>query len=423
MSVMSSRTRNVAAAIIGNTLEWFDILVYAYFVKEIAANFFPASDGTTSLLLAYGTFGLSFVARPLGAVVLGSIADRSGRRAALIGASALMFLGTLAIAVLPPYRTIGVTAPVLLLVARLVQGFSVGGEFGSAAAYLAEQTTNRRAFYSSLQFASQGLGMICAAAIGLALGVLLPAASVLDWGWRVPFLIGAALGPVAYLIRRNADETREFLTAEGRPSDARHVRSAHFATRCLLGAGAVLACNVAIYFLIYVPTFAQTALHAGPAIAYTTALVSGGTLLVGAPLAGMIADRIGTLRHGLLAAGILIVFPYPAFAIMVAERTEPAILLGQFALSAGAALYVGALPAILTDLFEIRSRSLGLAISYNLAVMTGGGFAQLIFVLLIRWTGLAVAPSFYVVFAALVSLFSLLACRRIIAVDRASGAR
>ena len=423
MSRSSSRARNVGAAIIGNTLEWFDILVYAYFVKEIAANFFPATSGTSSLLLAYGTFGLSFVARPLGAVVLGRIADRSGRRAALVSASALMFLGTLAIAVLPPYRTIGVAAPVLLLIARLVQGFSVGGEFGSAAAYLAEQTTSRRAFYSSLQFASQGLGMICAAAIGLALGTSVSTASMLDWGWRVPFLIGAALGPVAYIIRRNADETSEFLTADVRPGDNPHRRSAHFVTRCLVGTGAVLACNVAIYFLIYVPTFAQTTLRAGPAIAYTTALVSGGTLLVGAPLAGMVADRIGALRHGLLAAALLIVLPYPVFAMMVADRAEPSILLGQFALALGTALYVGALPAILADLFETRSRSLGLAISYNLAVMTGGGFAQLIFVLLIRWTGLAVAPSFYVVIAALVSLLSLLASGRIVGVDRAGASR
>src|SRR5688500_10161502 len=153
----SRRARNVGAAIIGNTLEWYDILVYAYFVEAIAANFFPANDSGVSLLLAYGTFGLSFVARPLGAVVLGRIADRAGRRVALVYSSVLMMVGTLAIAILPSYAEIGVVAPVLLLAARLVQGFSVGGEFGSAAAYLAEQSRNHRAFFSSLQFASQGL--------------------------------------------------------------------------------------------------------------------------------------------------------------------------------------------------------------------------------------------------------------------------
>ncbi|MBK8545107.1 MAG: MFS transporter [Caulobacteraceae bacterium] len=182
MSQSSRHRRNIGAAIIGNTLEWFDILVYAYFVEAIAANFFHSTSDATSLLLAYGTFGLSFVARPLGAIVLGRIADKAGRRTALVYASVLMFVGTLVIGVLPTYAMIGIAAPLLLLVARLVQGFSVGGEFGSAAAYLAEQSADRRAFYSSLQFASQGLGMVLAALIGLALNAVLPADAMTEWG-------------------------------------------------------------------------------------------------------------------------------------------------------------------------------------------------------------------------------------------------
>lgn len=423
MSALSQRTRNVGAAIIGNTLEWFDILVYAYFVKEIAANFFPASHGASSLLLAYGTFGLSFVARPLGAIVLGRIADRSGRRIALVYASGLMFLGTLAIAVLPSYATIGMAAPILLLIARLVQGFSVGGEFGSAAAYLAEQSTDRRAFYSSLQFASQGMGMVLAALIGVALSASLSPESMMEWGWRIPFLIGALAGPVAYIIRRNADETPEFKAVEAQAPPTKSRKSAHFLTRCAVGAGAVLACNVTIYFLVYIPSFAQTVLHADPAIAYTTALVSGATLIVGAPLAGILADRYGALRHGILSAALIVIMAYPVFTAMVAGADQASILLGQFLLSIGAALYVGALPAILATLFDTRSRSLGLSVSYNLAVMTGGGFAQMIFVLLIEWAGSNVAPSYYVMFAGALSLVSLLACRKIVLVDRAAVSR
>ena len=213
MTYLARRTRNVGAAIIGNTLEWFDILVYAYFVKEIAANFFPASSGASSLLLAYGTFGLSFVARPVGAVVLGGIADRVGRRAALVWASALMCAGTLAIAVLPPFSAIGVAAPLLLLTARLVQGFSAGGEFGSATAYLAEQSPGRRAFYSSWQFASQGLGMALAALIGLLLSKSLTVADATAWGWRAPFLFGALVGPVAYFIRKGLHEPPIFVAS------------------------------------------------------------------------------------------------------------------------------------------------------------------------------------------------------------------
>lgn len=418
MRYVSPRTRNVSAAIIGNTLEWFDILVYAYFVKEIAANFFPASDGAISLLLAYGAFGLSFVARPLGAVVLGRISDKSGRRAALVYASALMCAGTLAIAVLPTYAAIGLAAPALLLVARLVQGFSAGGEFGSATAYLAEQSPDRRAFYSSWQFASQGLGMVLAALIGLLLGRFLSVAAMMDWGWRIPFLIGALVGPVAYFIRKNVDETPDFLAAESNANTPPSRPSVGLVARCAVGAGAVLACTVTIYFLVYIPSFAQTVLNADHTIAYHTALVSGATLFVGSPLAGLVADRFGALRLGMIATAVLAVVAYPIFTAMVAGRDEMSILLGQFALASAAALYLGSLPAILANLFDTRNRSLGLAVSYNLAVMTGGGFAQMIFVLLIKWTGSTVAPSYYVVIAAALSLCSLIAAGKIASVDR-----
>ncbi len=423
MKYLSPRNRNVGAAIIGNTLEWFDILVYAYFVKEIAANFFPASNEASSLLLAYGTFGLSFIARPLGAVLLGRLADRSGRRAALVYASALMCVGTLGIAVLPPYAVIGIAAPILLLIARLVQGFSAGGEFGSATAYLAEQSPDRRAFYASWQFASQGLGMVLAALIGLALGKCLSSASMMAWGWRIPFLAGALVGPVAYFIRQRVDETLAFLASEAQPRAAMPAGPANLAIRCAVGAGAVLACTVTIYFLVYVPSFAQTMLGADPAIAYRTALVAGATLFLGAPLAGLAADRFGALRLGLISTALLAIVVYPIFAAVVAARDETSILLGQFAVSSVAALYLGALPAILANLFDTRSRSFGLAISYNLAVMTGGGFAQMIFVLLIGWTGAAVAPSYYVTFAGAVSFCSLWGCRRIARIDRAGDDR
>lgn len=412
MSRAVPRLRNLGGAIIGNTLEWFDILVYAYFVKAIAANFFPASSGAASLLLAYGTFGLSFVARPLGAVILGRVADRSGRRVALVYASALMGIGTFAIAVLPSYATLGVAAPLLLLAARLLQGFSAGGEFGSATAYLAEQSPARRGFFASLQFASQGLGMVFAALVGLALSRLLTDAAMMAWGWRIPFLIGALAGPFAYVLRRNVDETLEFLSAESILHPA-HSHPARLVLRCVVGAGAVLACTVPIYFLVYMPSFAQTILHARPVIAYTTAFVSGATLFVAAPLAGLAADRIGAIRLGLIATGLLVVLPYPILSLVVASGKEGTILLGQFALSIVTALYLGALPAVLAQLFATRNRSFGVAVSYNLAVMTAGGFAQMIFVLLIEWTGMIVAPVFFVMLAGALSLCALLAARRL----------
>jgi MHS family proline/betaine transporter-like MFS transporter len=423
MKAASVHPRNVVAAIAGNTLEWFDILVYAYFVEAIASAFFPADDANSALLLAYGTFGLSFVARPLGGVVLGRIADRSGRRVALVYSSIFMCFGTLLIAVLPSYSSIGLAAPLLLLLARLIQGFSAGGEFGSATAFLAEQSTGRRAFLSSWQFASQGLGMLLAALTGLALGEWLSPADMAAWGWRMPFLMGALIGPVAYYIRRNADETEEFLKAT--PPDTRPATgiAARFIGRCAIGTGAVLGCTVTIYFLVYIPGFARTSLQANSSISYSTAMISGATLLIGTPLSGLLADRMGPLRLGVVATAILTMLAYPIFASMVASRAESAILLGQFSLSLIAALYLGALPAILANLFDTQMRSLGLAISYNVAVMTGGGFAQLIFALLVRLTGALSSPGYYVVLAGAVSLLSLWACRRVAGVDRLGAPR
>jgi MHS family proline/betaine transporter-like MFS transporter len=318
-----------------------------------------------------------------------------------------MFLGTAVIAILPAYSTIGLAAPIALLAARMVQGFSVGGEFGGAAAYLAEQSTRHRGLFSSLQFASQGMGMLCAALIGLALTSTLSAGQFAAWGWRVPFAIGAILGPVVYVIRRKADESGVFLR-EVQSADERHVRPTSFLMLCAIGIGAVLACTVTIYFLVYIPTFAQTSLGAGARIAYKTAIVSGVTLLIGCPLAGFVADRIGLLRHGIIAAACVMVLTYPVFELMIKGQDEASILIGQFALSILTAFYVGPLPAILAELFQTRNRSLGLAICYNVAVATGGGFAQVIFVLLIGWTGSIAGPSYYVVAAGGVSLISLL---------------
>ena len=195
----------VVAASIGNALEWFDLVVYGFFAVTISKLFFPAGNDTVSLLLTLGTFGVSFFMRPLGAIVLGAYADRAGRKAALTLSILLMMGGTLIIAVLPTYETIGVAAPVILVAARLMQGFSAGGEFGSATAFLAEHVPGRRGFFASWQVASQ-LTTLLAAGFGTVLNAQLTAAQMASWGWRVPFFFGLLLGPVAY-IRTKVDET------------------------------------------------------------------------------------------------------------------------------------------------------------------------------------------------------------------------
>lgn len=207
--------RIVFSSSIGNALEWFDFLVYGYFAPIIAKVFFPVHDEWLLTLLAVGTFGISFLMRPLGAIVLGIYGDRHGRKAALTLAIALMMAGTLAMAVMPPYASIGIAAPLLILLARLVQGFAVGGEFGSATALMVEHSPNRRGYFASWQFASQGAAAILAAAFGSLLAWWLPPEQLQAWGWRLPFCFGLVLGPVGWYIRSHLDETPEFLANHG----------------------------------------------------------------------------------------------------------------------------------------------------------------------------------------------------------------
>lgn len=407
------QARAIAAAVIGNALEWFDLVVYGFFAPTIATLFFPSHDPVTGLILSLGTFGISFVIRPLGAIVIGRFADRSGRKAALVFVSTLMLAGTLMIAMLPTYAQIGLAAPVLLLLARLIQGFSAGGEFGSATAYLAEQRPEKRAFYASWQFASQGISTLLASGLGLALTRLLDAEQLAAWGWRVPFVVGLIIGPVAYFLRHHADETPEFVAAKASASTATNSsQDGGFAARLLVGIGSVLVATVAMYFMVFLPSFAKTTLHMPADAGFAATLVAGTLLLIVPPFAGRVADRFGRLIVALPAVGLLLLLPVPLFNWLVAAPGLGRLIGVQAILSGLCAVYFGALPAFLAELFPVRLRTTGLSLSYNVAVVIAGGFAPMVFALLIRLTGSSSAPSYYIAGTALLSLLALLVARR-----------
>src|ERR1700720_4460049 len=216
-------TRVIVAASLGNALEWFDFLVYGYFAITISKVFFPSGNETASLLLTLGTFGASYLVRPLGAIVIGAYTDRAGRKAGLTLSILLMVIGTTMTAVMPGYATIGLAAPVLILVARLLQGFSVGGEFGSPGTFLAEQTAGRKGFVASWQWASTGITGLLASGFGIALTSILSPEQLADWGWRVPFLFGILVGPAGLYIRRRLDETPEYVEIEPTRTPVRDV--------------------------------------------------------------------------------------------------------------------------------------------------------------------------------------------------------
>src|SRR5215469_9468592 len=209
-----SMNRLIVAATIGNVFEWFDFVVYGFFAVTLAEVFFPAGNPTVSLLVTFGAFGLAYVVRPLGAIVVGGYTDRAGRKNGLLLSIALMMIGTTMMAVTPGYATIGVAAPILITIARLLQGFSVGGEFGSAVAFLSEHGGDRRGFSASWQFAVGGMITVLVSLFGVAMTTLLTHRQLVDWGWRIPYFFGMLVGPAGLYIRAKVVETPEFLEAE-----------------------------------------------------------------------------------------------------------------------------------------------------------------------------------------------------------------
>ncbi|WP_449412790.1 MFS transporter [Pandoraea soli] len=404
--------RVIVSASIGNALEWFDLVVYGFFAVTIAKLFFPTGNDTVSLLLTLGTFGVSFFMRPLGAIVVGAYADRAGRKAALTLSILMMMVGTLLIALMPTYATIGVLAPIGIVIARMVQGFSAGGEFGSATAFLAEHAPKRRGFFSSWQVASQGLTTLLAAGFGALLTGNLSPEAMMSWGWRVPFFFGLLIGPVAYYIRRRLDETPEFLDIEPTQSPLRDTFASQ-KERLLLAIGVVVMATVATYLVLYMPTYAVKQLGLPSSAAFSAVLLTGVVQLIVAPIVGHWSDTHGRIKPMLAAAVALLVLVYPMFSLLDAHPTFGALMVFQIVLGLLMTTYFGALPALLTELFPVQVRTTGLSLGYNIAATVFGGFAPFIITWLIGATGNKLAPSFYLIFAALISITALLRTRKL----------
>lgn len=406
----ASSSRIIASASIGNALEWFDLVVYGFFAVIIARLFFPSTDETVSLLLTLGTFGVSFFMRPLGALVLGVYADRVGRRATLTLSIMLMMVGTLLIAIMPTYDSIGVWAPIGIVVARMIQGFSAGGEFGSATAFLAEHTPNRRGFFASWQVASQGLTTLLAAGFGAGLTQWLTTEQLHSWGWRIPFFFGLLIGPVAYYIRTRIDETPDFLAAGPNETPLADTFSQN-RLRLLLAIGTVVLGTVATYLVLYMPTYATKQLHIPQSAAFAATLVTGVVQFLCAPLVGHWSDRHGRTGVMLLSATLFVLLIYPLFHLLAISPTFGTMIAVQIVIGVLLAGYFGALPALLSDIFPTRTRTTGMSLAYSIAVTIFGGFAPFIITWLISATGDPYAPSFYLIFAALISIAALAGVR------------
>ena len=402
----------IVAATIGNTLEWFDFLVYGFFAATLAQVFFPIGNPTVSLLITFGAFGLSYVVRPLGAAVIGTYTDREGRKAGLTLSITLMMLGTTLMVVTPGYATIGIAAPIIITIARLLQGFSVGGEFGSAVAFLVEHAGDRKGYSASWQWSSTGVVSVIVAIFGLALTTLLTHQQLLDWGWRIPWVFGLLVGPVGIYIRSRMAETPEFLEAVKPPTvPIRELLQRH-PVPVLLALGASIISNSSYYLLLYIPTYAVKTLHLPAYTGFAATLLGGVALAVVSVIAGHLSDKTSRSRIMLATAWLFAITAYPVFWLMVAY---PSLVTAMFAVGLLNVIkggYSGVLPSLLAEQFPVDSRAVGIAFSYSISVTIFGGFAPFVATWLIAQTGDPLSPSFYLMASAFLSIIALMAIQR-----------
>jgi MFS transporter, MHS family, proline/betaine transporter len=406
-----SVTRLIVATSIGNALEWFDIAIYGYFAVYISKAFFPAGDPTTSLLLTFGTFGLSFLIRPIGGIMLGTYADRHGRKASLIVSIVMMTFGTLAVAVMPTFATIGVLAPLLVIVARLVQGFSAGGEFGSSTAFLVEHMPHRRGFVASWQFASQGLSGLLGAGFGAVLTAVMTPADLQAWGWRLPFFFGVLIGPVGIYIRNHIEESPATQVAPAR-APLRLV-FAEQKLRVILAIGALAVSTAVNYLIVFMPTYVVKTFNLPPSVGFVAALVGQAAVMLLSPIAGAASDRIGRTAHMITLGTLLLLSIFPTFLLLTGWPKPAVIVSGVLWLGILKGLYYGPLAALMSELFPPATRATGLGLSYNIGVTVFGGMGPATMTWLGGFPAIGdLAPGYYLTGVALLSLCALVTIRR-----------
>ncbi|MET8978315.1 MFS transporter [Streptomyces sp. NPDC004539] len=410
--VPRATTRAVAAATIGNALEWFDLAVYALMAAHIGRTFFPGDDPGVQLVQAYAVFGVTYLIRPLGGLLLGAYADRHGRKKALMLSIRLMVLGTLMLAVMPGHGTLGIAATVGVVVARLLQGFAAGGEFGAATSFLVEQDERRKSFLGSFQFASQGLSTLMAAGFAAGLTAVLSTSQMDAWGWRVPFVFGLLIGPVGYFVRRYVEESPAVVREPQERSPMVTVFRDHW--RGLLIAGGVLVVSTAVNFMLqYLPTYGIDELGLDDSLSFTALLIAGAVLTFVTPVVGLLGDRYGRLRLMVPAALLLGASAVPLFMWLTAAPSFMTLALCTTILGLLKALYFGTLPSVMADAFPPHARATGLSFSYNTTVAVFGGFTPTIAAALTQATGSGVAPGYYLLATALLSVAALGAAVRV----------
>jgi len=411
-SASNSKIGNVMRVSSGNFLEMYDFMVYAYYATYIAREIFPSSSAYASLMMTLGTFGAGYLMRPLGAVVLGAYIDKHGRRNGLIVTLFLMAIGTLVIACTPGYRVIGVFAPLIVVLGRLLQGFSAGVEVGGASVYLSEMATpGHRGFYCAWQSASQQIAVVFAALLGVALSAVVSPVAMVQWGWRVPFLIGCLIVPLLFWLRRSLAETEAFLKQKHHPGIS-EVLTSLAANWKIVGIGVFLSTMTTVSFYLitaYTPTYGIEVLHLTSRQSLMVTLCVGLSNFFWLPTGGAISDVVGRrpMLIGITVAAILTA--YPAMLWLVSAPSVARLLIVELWLSVFFGVYNGAMIPHLAEIMPPEIRTSGFSLAFSLATAIFGGFTPFVCTYLIHETGNRAMPALWLSFAALCGLVAALA--------------
>jgi MFS family permease len=417
------KRRHVAAAVIGNALEFYDFTTFAFFAAAIGQAFFPSGPGGIthtefgSLMASLGTFWAGFILRPVGGIVIGFYADRIGRKPAMLLSFTLMGLAILALAVIPAYSSIGFIAPVLAVLARLLQGFALGGEVGPTTAYLVESAPpNKRGLYASWQSASQSVAAVVGGGVGLGLSLVMSGPALETYGWRIAFLLGALTLPFGLYIRRSLPETlhapdhlpQYAVEKTGLLRSAANITHDH--ARAIVTGLAILAGGtVATYVLNYMTTFARTTLHMGSSQSFSATLVNGVFGVAASLAGGWLSDRFGRRRMMIIPRTLFLLATYPVFLLIVYQHSTVALLFGTAVLSILLNISSGAFYVAFGEALPKRVRGGIFATVYATSIFVFGGSTQPLIAWLIHITGNALAPSWYLLVITAISLVAMIA--------------
>ncbi len=405
------RAHMIAAASVGNAIEFYDFIIYGFFATAISTTFFPGRDATTRLLLTFGAFGVSFGARPIGALILGAYADHAGRTRAMVLSVSLMTIAGAMIALMPGRAAIGSLAPVGILAARLIQGLALGGEFGSATALMIEHSEGEEARAASWQGTSQNVAGLLASGVAWLLsdagaGPLRHVAA-----FRLAFGLGVLAGPLALLLRRRLRDAPDFLAARGAPAPVERATLSGVA----IAAGMVAIGTAQTYLIIYLPTYATTQLHVRAGSVLGAVFLLYVAMVALTPLRLLIATRFDASRRSLpmvLSCIAMLVTGYPCFILLGLWPNALMLFLLPLGLTIIGLVYTAPLHGFMGMVFAVRRRGIGLSVGYALGIALFGGFAPFINTWLIARTGNPSSPGLYLMLTALVSIVAILAARR-----------